>query len=957
MFTANGDSMRKLLASAIGVLLVSALIAAGVQSGPTASFSAPTTGAVPAGTMPLRSTGLPSGLVASGTAAATAVNAVSASPASAPATSAASAKRTFATASPAMFNVERSTPKVDERLTTQLAAAAPADRLVVLVHAADAAFARQAAESNGLAVVATFAKVGVVGAVGLPENIRSLSTVRGISYLEGDQPLSYFQETSHITTRGAEARKGFSVDYEEAQPDIPGSSRQECTTKKNKRGRVVRDKKGRPVKTCRTITTPPQPQPPITRTLTSPGVDGSGVTVAVIDSGVDAAHPMFQQGGKTKVVQNLKFVGFPQCTTTATNCAGPQGNTDDNFFVPVTDSDSISLGGHGTHVAGIAAGVDVTTADGKKAHGAATGAKLVSLSVGAGLNIIGANAALNWVLEHHKDPCGKGACPPIKVTNNSYGPTGGGEFNPESVTAKLQRALVTEGVVTVWANGNGDAQNVGGDGSDNRSNPPGQDPTPGILSVANYDDGGAANRDNLLDSSSSRGNKGRPLTYPDISAPGSDILSACRPQLAICRGSTTTDLNYGVISGTSMAAPHIAGIVAQLFQANPNLTPGEVEDALEDTARPFAFGGSYEPDITNDGITSFDKGHGLVDVVGAVARARLFHVFPAGSTPCLADGPVSVDPAGDARDAASAENTPLPNEPALDVREGRVAWDSASQTLTMSIKVADLGTAPLTRGSDGEQFNFWFTHIGTEYRANATRSGTGAQTFTLTGAAATAPKPTGSFDAAADIITINLPAAALKTATVTAPTDGTALLNLFVWSRRVAGAAAPVADRTGGLCPFTLGLGAVPPPLGTTTGPDPAPKAVAAPLTSKATLAPGGAAYSWTAGPFTSANVEGGCAEALTSPCDVRGVTLEVPEGGATFEVTVTPSNPTADFDLTVSGPDGKVLGTSAGAPVVDSATSTEKVVVKVTTPGIYRIEVNPYTTINATFKGEAKLR
>ncbi len=956
MFTANGKCMRKLLASAIGVLLVSALIAAGVQSGPVTTVSAPTPGAGPAGTTPLRSTGLPSGLVASGPAAASAANATSASPSSAPATSTAPAKRTFATASAAMFNVERSTPKVDERLTSQLAAAAPTDRLVVLVHAADAAFARRAAESNGLVVVATFAKVGVVAAVGAPDGIRSVGTVRGVSYLEGDQPLSYFQDTSHEATRGEEARKGFSVNYDEPQPDQPGTSREECTTKRDKRGRVVRDRKGRPVKTCRTITTPPQPQPPITRTLTSPGVDGSGVTVAVIDSGVDAAHPMFQQGGKTKVVQNLKFVGFPQCTTTATNCAGPQGNTDDTFFVPVTDSDSISLGGHGTHVAGIAAGVDVTTADGKKAHGAATGAKIVSLSVGAGLNIIGANAALNWVLEHHKDPCGKGACPPIKVTNNSYGPAGGGEFNPESVTAKLQRALVTEGVVTVWANGNGDAQNVGGDGSDNRSNPPGQDPTPGILTVANYDDGGAANRDNVLESSSSRGNKGRPLTYPDLSAPGSDILSACRPQLAICRGTTTTDLNYGVIGGTSMAAPHIAGIVAQLFQANPNLSPGEVEDALEDTARPFAFGGSYEPDVTNDGITSFDKGHGLVDVVGAVARARLFHVFPAGTTPCSADGPVAVDPAGDARDVANAEATPLANEPALDLREGRVAWDSASQTLTMRIKVANLG-APLTNGSDGESFNFFFTHIGTEYRVNASRSATGAQTFTLTGAAASAPKPTGSFDAAADVVTINLPAAALKTAKVAAPTDGTALLNLYVWSRRVAGALAPIADRTGGLCPFTLGLGAVPPPAGTTTGPDPAPKAVAAPPTSKATLAPGGAPYTWTAGPFTSANVEGGCAEALTSPCDVRGVTLEVPEGGATFEVTVTPSNPAADFDLTVSGPDGRMLGTSAGAPVVDSATSTEKVTVTVTTPGIYRIEVNPYTTVNATFKGEAKLR
>ena len=83
---------------------------------------------------------------------------------------------------------------------------------------------------------------------------------------------------------------------------------------------------------------------------------------------------------------------------------------------------------------------------------------------GAVLVIVGADAALNWVLENHDAPCGAGVpastCPPIKVTNNSYGPTGGGAFDPNSATVKLQRALAADGVVTVWANGND-----GGDGS------------------------------------------------------------------------------------------------------------------------------------------------------------------------------------------------------------------------------------------------------------------------------------------------------------------------------------------------------------------------------------------------------------------------------------------------------------------------------------------------------------
>ena len=129
-------------------------------------------------------------------------------------------------------------------------------------------------------------------------------------------------------------------------------------------------------------------------------------------------------------------------------------------------------------MSGIVAGRPTTLTDGGTLQGAAPGAKLVSVSTGAVLFIIGADAALNWVLENHAAPCGAGVpastCPPIKVTNNCYGPSGGGDFDPNSATVKLQRALVKEGVVTVWANGND-----GGDGSESLSNPPGQDPTGG----------------------------------------------------------------------------------------------------------------------------------------------------------------------------------------------------------------------------------------------------------------------------------------------------------------------------------------------------------------------------------------------------------------------------------------------------------------------------------------------
>ncbi|MPZ80369.1 MAG: S8 family serine peptidase [Actinophytocola sp.] len=72
---------------------------------------------------------------------------------------------------------------------------------------------------------------------------------------------------------------------------------------------------------------------------------------------------------------------------------------------------------------------------------------------------------------------------------------------------------------------------------------------------------------------------------------------------------------YNVISGTSMAAPQITGIVAQLFQAKPSATPAEIENALKSTAYKFAAGAPYQAAAPY--TSSYDKGTGLVDVVAA----------------------------------------------------------------------------------------------------------------------------------------------------------------------------------------------------------------------------------------------------------------------------------------------------------------------------------------------------
>ena len=429
-------------------------------------------------------------------------------------------------------------------VASPVATAAPTS--TVYVHGTDIAAAEQAVEAAGLQKLTSFSKIGVVAARGDSTRISSARAKAGVTRVEVQKPIRFLGSTSHTATRGLDARNSL-------------------------------------------------------------GLTGEGVSVAVIDSGVDPTHPSF--GGR--IVRNLKSLCL-------------DGSTQTNCIVPVPnflDTDTTSLGGHGTHVTGIAIGGDVQTTGGPVIRGAAPGAKGVVISTGAAILILGADAALNWVLENHRAPCGAGVpaatCPPIKVVNNSYGPSGGGAFDPESVTVKLQRRLVAEGVVVVWANGND-----GGDGSANLSNPPGTDPTPGVISVASYDDQGTGTRDGAVSDFSSRGVAADSATWPDISAPGENITSSCRLHLPICatgldpqNGPGLLDLGtFNTISGTSMAAPHIAGIVAQLFQAKPSATPTDVERALKSTA--YKYGTGYQP--TGPYTSSFDKGTGLVDVVAAV---------------------------------------------------------------------------------------------------------------------------------------------------------------------------------------------------------------------------------------------------------------------------------------------------------------------------------------------------
>jgi serine protease AprX len=267
-------------------------------------------------------------------------------------------------------------------------------------------------------------------------------------------------------------------------------------------------------------------------------------------------------------------------------------------------------------VAGVAVGNDYALIDGTRVGGAAPGARVLMISSTTAL--VGIDNAFEWILRNHGAPCGRGVpasvCPPIRVVNCSWGAD-------LSSIMTMQDELARVGVLTVWANGN-----AGGDGSTSQSNYAAtHDRTPGVIAVASYDDLGVGSRHGHISDTSSRGKAGDPRTWPDLSAPGVNIVSSCRAYNPICpaieteqprNGPSAGDVaTYFIGSGTSFAAPEVAGVIAQLFQASPHATAAQIESVLERTALRYHDGAAYRR--VNGRWTSFDKGAGLVDAYAA----------------------------------------------------------------------------------------------------------------------------------------------------------------------------------------------------------------------------------------------------------------------------------------------------------------------------------------------------
>ncbi|OQO91194.1 serine protease [Saccharomonospora piscinae] len=262
------------------------------------------------------------------------------------------------------------------------------------------------------------------------------------------------------------------------------------------------------------------------------GYTGEGVTVAVLDSGIDADHPDLADA----VAESRDFTG--------------EGTVDDEH-------------GHGTHVAGTIAG-DGTASDGRY-RGVAPDA---DLAVGRVLNA-SASGQESWILAGMD-----WAAERASVVNMSLGATWADDGSGPLAQA-VDRLTEETGSLFVVSAGNTGDSTIGDPASADAA-----------LTV------GAVDNDDRLADFSSRGPRlGDNAVKPEITAPGVDVVAARASGSEV--GDPVGD-HYQDMSGTSMAAPHVTGAAALVAQARGDADAGELKSALTNSATPGPNATVYE---------------------------------------------------------------------------------------------------------------------------------------------------------------------------------------------------------------------------------------------------------------------------------------------------------------------------------------------------------------------------
>ena len=300
------------------------------------------------------------------------------------------------------------------------------------------------------------------------------------------------------------------------------------------------------------------------------GLRGKGALVCSFDTGVDGAHPALR----------TRWRGY----------TGSSADSAASWYDPVTQSTYPKLipgslsPSHGTHVMGIIVGWDSA---GSKMYGVAPDAKWISAAV---IDATGASIldGFEWAADPDGDPNTIDDVP--DVINHSWGYLKNWNYDVGCINLFFDAIDNTEalGIVNIFAAGN-----TGQYGAGTIFNPANRaNDSLDCFAVGNTD----TTTNPKLNTTSSRGpsqcNGG---TKPNVVSPGTAILS------------TYPSNTYSYLSGTSMAAPHVAGLVALLRQKNPNATVTQIKQAILTSANPFVW------PVPNDSV-----GWGQVDCMAAI---------------------------------------------------------------------------------------------------------------------------------------------------------------------------------------------------------------------------------------------------------------------------------------------------------------------------------------------------
>jgi serine protease AprX len=266
--------------------------------------------------------------------------------------------------------------------------------------------------------------------------------------------------------------------------------------------------------------------------------------------------------------------------------------------------------GHGTHMAGIIAGLDAGESPtnypstGNHFVGMAPASRIVSIKLADAhgqTDVSQVVAGIAWVIDHAQDPGLN-----IRVLNLSFGTDPGkdGRLDPLSHAAEV---AWDNGIVVVVSAGNGTTTD-GGLASPALS--------ADVLAVGSLDTRGTSNpNDDTVASFSKRGNKNKGKRGPDVVAPGVSLVSLRAPGSYIDQTQPQGRLGQRFFkgSGTSQSAAVVSGAAALMLSERPQLTPNQVRDVLRRSARNL------------DGVSDDAQGEGAIDLAAAedlAARAK-----------------------------------------------------------------------------------------------------------------------------------------------------------------------------------------------------------------------------------------------------------------------------------------------------------------------------------------------